>query len=61
MNNARLNVGLQGAQVAEAATRVGLAYALDRVQSPRAGAASRAPVPIINHPDVRYMLLRMKA
>ena len=60
MNNARLNVGLQGVQVAEAATRRAVAYARDRVQSPRASAGG-APVPIIEHPDVRRMLLRMTA
>jgi alkylation response protein AidB-like acyl-CoA dehydrogenase len=61
MNNARLNVGLQGVQVAEAATQNAVAYALDRVQSARAGAASRDSVRIVEHPDVRRMLLRMKA
>ena len=61
MNNARLNVGLQGVQVAEGATQGAVAYALDRVQSPRAGSASRESVPIVEHPDVRRMLLRMKA
>jgi alkylation response protein AidB-like acyl-CoA dehydrogenase len=57
MNNARLNVGLQGVQVAEGATQAAVAYALDRVQGARAGAAAR----IVEHPDVRRMLLRMKA
>ncbi|WP_375392776.1 acyl-CoA dehydrogenase [uncultured Sphingomonas sp.] len=61
MNNARLNVGLQGVQVAEGATQAAIAYALDRVQSARAGGASRDSVPIVEHPDVRRMLLRMKA
>ncbi|HEX8554344.1 MAG TPA: acyl-CoA dehydrogenase, partial [Sphingomonas sp.] len=61
MNNARLNVGLQGVQVAEGATQAAVAYALDRVQSPRAGAASRDSVRIVEHPDVRRMLMRMKA
>jgi alkylation response protein AidB-like acyl-CoA dehydrogenase len=61
MNNARLNVGLQGVQVAEGATQAAVAYALDRVQSPRAGANSRESVRIVEHPDVRRMLLRMKA
>ena len=61
MNNARLNVGLQGVQVAEAATQKAVAYALERVQSPRAGGASREPVAIIDHPDVRRMLMRMRA
>ena len=61
MNNARLNVGLNGVQTAEAATQQAVAYALERVQSPRAGATSREPVRIVEHPDVRRMLLRMKA
>jgi alkylation response protein AidB-like acyl-CoA dehydrogenase len=61
MNNARLNVGLQGLQVAEAATQAAVAYALERVQSARAGAASKESVRIVEHPDVRRMLLRMKA
>ncbi len=57
MNNARLNVGLQGVQVAERATQRAVAYARDRVQGVRAG----APAAIVEHPDVRRMLLRMKA
>ena len=61
MNNARLNVGLQGVQVAEAATQGAVAYALDRVQSPRAGSPNKDSVKIVEHPDVRRMLLRMKA
>ncbi len=61
MNNARLNVGLQGVQIAEAATQRAISFASDRVQSARAGGASRDPVAIIEHPDVRRMLLRMKA
>lgn len=60
MNNARLNVGLQGVQVAEAATQRAVAYARERVQSARASAGG-APVAIIEHPDVRRMLLRMTA
>ncbi|MDB5701578.1 MAG: acyl-CoA dehydrogenase, partial [Sphingomonadales bacterium] len=51
MNNARLNVGLQGVQIGERATQEAIAYARDRVQ----GKA------IVEHPDVRRMLLRMKA
>jgi alkylation response protein AidB-like acyl-CoA dehydrogenase len=61
MNNARLNVGGQGVQAAEAATQKAVAYALDRIQSPRAGSPSKESVAIIEHPDVRRMLLRMKA
>ncbi len=61
MNNARLNVGLQGVQVAEAATQRALAFARERVQSPRASAPGAGPVAIVEHPDVRRMLLRMRA
>jgi 3-(methylthio)propanoyl-CoA dehydrogenase len=61
MNNARLNVGMQGVAIAERATQAAVVYARDRVQSARAGAGSREPVAIIEHPDVRRMLLRMKA
>ena len=57
MNNARLNVGLQGVQIAERATQRAVAYARERVQGVRAG----APAAIVEHPDVRRMLLRMKA
>ena len=52
MNNARLNVGLQGVGIAERATQRAVAYALDRRQSGKA---------ICEHPDVRRMLLRMRA
>ena len=61
MNNARLNVGLQGVQIAEAATQKAIWFASERVQSAKAGGPSREPVAIIEHPDVRRMLLRMKA
>jgi alkylation response protein AidB-like acyl-CoA dehydrogenase len=61
MNNARINVGNQGVQIGERATQAAIAYARERVQSVRAGSADRTPVAIIEHPDVRRMLLRMKA
>ncbi|MCK9543488.1 MAG: acyl-CoA dehydrogenase [Novosphingobium sp.] len=61
MNNARLNIGLQGVQIAERATQRAVAYARTRIQSARAGSPDRASVAIIEHPDVRRMLLRMKA
>jgi alkylation response protein AidB-like acyl-CoA dehydrogenase len=61
MNNARLNVGLQGVGIAERATQRAVDYALGRVQSARSGAASRDAVAIHEHPDVRRMLLRMRA
>ena len=61
MNNARINVGNQGVQIGERATQQALAYAQERVQSARAGSPDKTPVAIIEHPDVRRMLLRMKA
>ena len=61
MNSARINVGSQGVQIAERALQQARRYARDRVQSARAGAASREPVAIVEHPDVRRMLLRMRA
>ena len=61
MNNARINVGNQGVQIAERATQQALAYARDRVQSARAGSPDKSPVAIIEHPDVRRTLIRMKA
>jgi len=57
MNNARLSVGLQGVAVAEGATQAAVAYARQRIQGHRAG----QPAAIIEHPDVRRMLLRMTA
>jgi len=57
MNNARLNVGLQGVSVAERSTQAAVAYARQRVQGSREG----RPAAIVEHPDVRRMLLRMKA
>ena len=61
MNSARINVGAQGVQVAEAAWQLARRYALDRVQSPRAGSPDRTPVAIAEHPDVRRMLFRMRS
>ena len=57
MNNARLAVGNQGLGLAERAYQLARAYAQGRVQGMRAG----RPVPIVEHPDVRRMLLTMRA
>jgi alkylation response protein AidB-like acyl-CoA dehydrogenase len=60
MNNARLGVGLQGLAIAERAYQQAVAFAKERVQGrPIQGGAPGAP--IINHPDVRRMLLSMKS
>ena len=61
MNSARINVGSQGPQIAERALQAAQAYALGRVQSARAGSPDKRPVAIVEHPDVRRMLLRMRA
>ena len=60
MNAARYAVGLEGLGLAEAATQKAVAYAKERVQS-RAIEGSAEPVAIVNHPDVRRMLLLMKS
>jgi acyl-CoA dehydrogenase len=61
MNQARLAVGLQGVGVAECATQQALAYARERRQGRTAGMPAAQSAPIIAHPDVRRMLLSMRA
>jgi len=60
MNAARFGVGMQGIGLAERAYQKALAYAKDRVQS-RDLSGSAGPVTIIHHPDVRRMLMSMRA
>jgi 3-(methylsulfanyl)propanoyl-CoA dehydrogenase len=61
MNRARLAVGLQGVGLAECATQKALAYARDRRQGRSPGTAAAQSDAIIAHPDVRRMLLTMRA
>ncbi|MFN0022314.1 MAG: acyl-CoA dehydrogenase [Parvularculaceae bacterium] len=61
MNAARLDVGIQGVGVAEAALQRALAYAQERRQGKLASAKSGGMVPIYEHADVRRMLYSMKA
>ncbi|MBC7285124.1 acyl-CoA dehydrogenase, partial [Hoeflea sp.] len=56
MNAERLFVGIQGLGIAEAANQKATAYARERLQG-RSPDGSRGPVAIIEHPDVRRMLL----
>jgi alkylation response protein AidB-like acyl-CoA dehydrogenase len=60
MNQARLSVALQGVAIAERATQQALAYARERKQGRATGVESGSS-PIIAHPDVKRMLLTMRA
>jgi len=60
MNAARFAVGLEGVAISERAFQRALAFAKERVQGRDLGAGGKA-VPIIRHPDVRRMLMLMKA
>jgi alkylation response protein AidB-like acyl-CoA dehydrogenase len=60
MNAARLHVGVQGVGVAEAAFQQALAFAQERRQG-RAAWSVEQPGAIFDHPDVRRMLMTMKA
>ena len=61
MNNARLAVALQGVAIAERAYQGALAYAKERRQGRAPGSAGDGMSPIIAHPDVKRMLMTMKA
>ncbi len=61
MNAARYAVGVQGIAVAERAYQKAVAYAKDRVQSRPVDGSMNASAPIIHHPDVKRMLMTMRA
>ncbi|MBB4264489.1 acyl-CoA dehydrogenase [Roseospira visakhapatnamensis] len=61
MNNARLNVGLQGVGIAERATQHAAAYARERLQGADVTDPKAGKTAIIHHPDVRRMLMTMRA
>ena len=61
MNSPRFNVGLEGLGDAERAYQRAVAYARDRVQGPELGVRGGPKVAIIKHPDVRRMLMSMRA
>jgi alkylation response protein AidB-like acyl-CoA dehydrogenase len=61
MNAARFAVGMQGVAVAERAYQHAVAYARDRLQSRPVDGSSREAVAIIQHPDVKRMLMTMRA
>ncbi len=61
MNAARYAVGVQGVAVAERAYQKAAAYAKERVQSRPVDGSINTSAPIIHHPDVKRMLMTMRA
>jgi alkylation response protein AidB-like acyl-CoA dehydrogenase len=61
MNAARYAVGVQGIAIAERAYQQAAAYAKERVQSRPVDGSINASAPIIHHPDVKRMLMTMRA
>lgn len=61
MNAARYAVGVQGIAVAERAYQKAVSYARDRVQSRPVDGSMPGSAPIIHHPDVKRMLMTMRA
>ncbi len=61
MNAARYGVGIQGVAIAERAYQKAVQYARDRVQSRPVDGSVAASAAIIHHPDVRRMLMTMRA
>ena len=61
MNAARFNVGLEGLGDAERAYQRAVTYARDRVQGTEVGVRGGPKVPILRHPDIRRMLMSMRA
>ncbi len=61
MNAARYAVGMQGIAIAERAYQKAVQYAKDRVQSRPVDGSMNTSAPIIHHPDVKRMLMTMRA
>jgi len=61
MNNARLSVGIEGLAIAERAYQQARDYARTRIQGRAVDSDALSSVPIIRHPDVRRMLMTMRA
>jgi len=61
MNDARIHVGLEGIGLAERSYQQALEFATTRTQGRAVGAPKTEASPIIEHPDVRRMLLTMRA
>ena len=61
MNAARYAVGMQGIAIAERAYQKAVQYAKERVQSRPVDGSMNTSAPIIHHPDVKRMLMTMRA
>ncbi|PPR27172.1 MAG: hypothetical protein CFH34_00449, partial [Alphaproteobacteria bacterium MarineAlpha9_Bin4] len=61
MNNARLNVGVQGIAIAERAYQKALSFSKERKQGFSLDTENKEIVKIIDHPDVKRMLMEMKS
>jgi alkylation response protein AidB-like acyl-CoA dehydrogenase len=61
MNAARYAVGVQGIAIAERSYQKAVQYAKDRVQSRPVDGSMNTSAPIIHHPDVKRMLMTMRA
>ena len=61
MNRARLAIGAQGVGIAEAATQHAVNYARDRKQGRAPGVSATQSSPIVDHVDVKRMLMTMRA
>ena len=61
MNNARLSVGLEGLALAERAYQQALQYTLDRTQGTAVGGEKGVSSPIVDHADVRRMLMTQRS
>jgi alkylation response protein AidB-like acyl-CoA dehydrogenase len=61
MNAARLSVGVQGVGLSELALQQAQAWASTRIQGRPIGARAEGALPIVHHPDVRRLLLTLKA
>jgi alkylation response protein AidB-like acyl-CoA dehydrogenase len=61
MNAARIGVGMEGLALSERSYQHALSYANGRIQGRPVGASATESVPIVEHPDVRRMLLTMRA
>jgi 3-(methylthio)propanoyl-CoA dehydrogenase len=61
MNAARYAVGVQGISIAERAYQKAVQFSRDRLQSRPVDGSMKTSAPIIHHPDVRRMLMTMRA